>query len=126
MKKEPKPKLFGPDIFGCGGGLPREWVGAKKFGMSFETQESQTFWRDIPGIFCRDIPRVPEKFDLVDVSDLFKFFFCFGGGKGRRSPRRKGGGDFLFKNGEGGRVAEEGRQGGEHWGWEGVAGRRGG
>ena len=48
-RKEPKPKLFGPDIFRWGGGLPREWVGAKKFGMSFETQGIQTFWRDIPG-----------------------------------------------------------------------------
>ena len=28
-KKEPKPKRFGPDIFGWGGGLPREGVGAK-------------------------------------------------------------------------------------------------
>ena len=63
-KKEPKPKLFGPDIFGWGGGLPREGVGAKKFGMSFETQGNQTFWRDMPG-FCRDIPGrgVPEKFE---------------------------------------------------------------
>ena len=43
-KKKPKPKVFGPDIFGWGGGLPREVVGAKKFGMSLETQESQTFW----------------------------------------------------------------------------------
>ena len=61
-KKEPKPKLFGPDIFGWGGGLPREWVGAKKFGMSLETREIKLFWRDIPG-FCRDIPAVPEKFE---------------------------------------------------------------
>ena len=30
-KKEPKPKLFGPDIFQWGRGLPRERVGAKKF-----------------------------------------------------------------------------------------------
>ena len=37
-KKEPKPKLFGPGIFGWGGGLPLEGVGAKKFGTSFETQ----------------------------------------------------------------------------------------
>ena len=37
-KKEPKPKLFGPDVSGWGGGLPRERVGSKKFGMSFETQ----------------------------------------------------------------------------------------
>ena len=61
-KKEPKPKLFGPDIFGWGGGLPSEGAGAKKFGMSLETQEAQTFWRDIPG-FWRDIPGVPEKFE---------------------------------------------------------------
>ena len=44
--KEHKPKLLGPDIFCWGGGLPREGVGAKKFGMSFETQGNQTFWRD--------------------------------------------------------------------------------
>ena len=61
-KKEPKPKLFGPDIFGWGEGLSRKGVGAKKFGMSFETQGNQTFWRDIPG-FWRDIPGVPEKFE---------------------------------------------------------------
>ena len=48
-KKEPKPKLFGPDIFGWGGGLPCEGVGAKKLGMSCETQGNQTRWRDIPG-----------------------------------------------------------------------------
>ena len=61
-KKEPKPKLFGPDIFGWGGGLPHEGVRAKKFGMSLETRDIKLFWRDIPG-FCRDIPGVPEKFE---------------------------------------------------------------
>ena len=60
--KEPEPKLFGPDIFGWGGGLPREGVGVKKFGRSFETHENQFFFRDILG-FCRDIPGVPEKFE---------------------------------------------------------------
>ena len=54
-KNKPKPKLFGPDIFGRGGGLPCEGVGAKKFDMSLETREIELFWRDIPG-FCRDIP----------------------------------------------------------------------
>ena len=51
-KKEPKPQLLGPDIFGWGGGLPREGVGAKKFGMSFKTQGKRTFGgisRDLPG-----------------------------------------------------------------------------
>ena len=48
-KKEPKLKLFGPDIFGWGGGLPREGVGAKKFGMPLETREIKLFGRDILG-----------------------------------------------------------------------------
>ena len=60
--KEPKPKLFGPDILGWGGGLPREGVGAEKFGMSLETRETKLSWRDIPG-FWRDITAVPEKFE---------------------------------------------------------------
>ena len=51
-----------PDIFWWGGGLPREGVGAKKFGMSLETQGIKLFWRDVPG-FCRDIPEAPEKFE---------------------------------------------------------------
>ena len=58
-KKEHKPKLFGPDIFRWGGGLPREGVGAEKFGSNF-------FLRDVPG-FCRDIPGVPEKFEKKKV-----------------------------------------------------------
>ena len=60
-KNEPKPKLFGPDIFRWGGGLPREGVGAKKFGMPLETREIKLFWQDIPE-FCSDIPAAPEKF----------------------------------------------------------------
>ena len=61
-KNEPKPKLLSPDIFWWGGGLPREGVGAKKFGMSLENQGIKLFWRDIPG-FRRDIPEAPEKFE---------------------------------------------------------------
>ena len=61
-RKEPKPKVFGPDIFGWGGGLPREAVGAKKFGMSLETRIMKLFERDILK-FCRDIPGAPEKFE---------------------------------------------------------------
>ena len=62
--------MFGPGIFGWGGGLPREGVWAKKFGMSFETQGNQTFWRDIPG--CRrDISGVPEKFEKKKVRVQF-------------------------------------------------------
>ena len=68
-KKEPKPKLVGADIFGWGGGLPREWVEAKKFGMSLETREINSFGgisRDFAGI-----PAVPEKFEKK------KFVFDF-------------------------------------------------
>ena len=61
-QKEPKPKLLSPDIFRLGRGLPREGVGAQRFGMSLETRESKHFWRAIPG-FCWDIPAVPEKFE---------------------------------------------------------------
>ena len=71
-KKEPKPKLFGPDIFQWGGGLPREWVGAKKFDISLETRETKLFGRGIPG-FCRDIPGVPEKFEKKEVYVQFPF-----------------------------------------------------
>ena len=49
-KKEPKPKLFGPDIFRWGRGLPREGVGAKKVGMSLETREIKLFGRDMCSI----------------------------------------------------------------------------
>ena len=69
-KKEPKPKLLGPDILRWGGGLPREGVGAEKFGTSLETRETKLFWRDIPG-FCRDIQEMPEKFEKK------KFVFNF-------------------------------------------------
>ena len=64
-KKEPKPKLLGPDILGWGGGLPREGGGGKKFGMSLETREIKLFWRDIPG-FCR-----PEKFEKKSLGSIF-------------------------------------------------------
>ena len=72
-KKEPKPKLFGPDIFQWGRGLPRERVGAKKFDTSLETREIKLFGRDIPG-FCRDIPEVPEKFEKKKVCVQFPFW----------------------------------------------------
>ena len=61
-KNEPKPKLFGPDILGWGGGLLCEGVGAKKFGMSFEAQGNQTFGRDIPGFMPGYPGGAPKKF----------------------------------------------------------------
>ena len=48
-KKEHKTKLLGLGTFRWGRGLPRERVGAKKFGMCFETQGNRTLGRDIPG-----------------------------------------------------------------------------
>ena len=44
-----KKEHFGSRYSLVSGGLPREGVGAKKFGMSLETKGKQTFWRDIPG-----------------------------------------------------------------------------
>ena len=73
-------------------------VGAKKFGMSLETQGIKLFWRDIPG-FCRDIPpEAPEKFE----KKMFGFNFnsrpllteailsgdCLGRGAGGGAPDR--------------------------------------
>ena len=72
MKKEPKPKLLGPDILRWGGGLPRKGAGAEKFGMSLETRETKLFWRDIPG-FCWDIPEVPKMFENKKVCVQFPF-----------------------------------------------------
>ena len=60
QRKERKPRLLSPDIFLWGRGLPREGVGATKFGMCLKTREIKLSERDIPG-FCWDIPAVPEK-----------------------------------------------------------------
>ena len=64
-KKEPKPKLFGPDIFRRGGGLPREGVGAKRFGMSFESRDpgKQNFLAGYSGIFARTSGIFAEMFE---------------------------------------------------------------
>ena len=49
------------DAFWWGGGLPREEMGAKKFGMSFETQENQNFWGGISRDFAGGIsPGCPK------------------------------------------------------------------
>ena len=72
---EPKPKLLSPDIFWWGGGLPREGVGAKKFGISLKTRETKLFWRDIPGFagISRECPKSLGKNDFVfNVGPLSK------------------------------------------------------
>ena len=71
-KKEPKPKLLSPDIFWWGGGLPREGVGAKKFGMSLETREIPNFFgvsRDFAGI-SRKRPKSLRKKSLCSILGL--------------------------------------------------------
>ena len=63
-KRTQTPKLLVPDVFRWVGGLPRVGVGAKKFGMFFESQGNQTFWRDIPGFLpgcSRGARRAREK-----------------------------------------------------------------
>ena len=49
-RKEPKPKGFGPDIFGWGGGIPCEWGGGQKVGYVPRSQGNQTFLVGYPGI----------------------------------------------------------------------------
>ena len=68
-KKENKPKLLSPDIFRWGRGLPREGVGAKKFGTPLGSREIKLFSRDIPG-FCQDIPGMPEKFEKKSLCSI--------------------------------------------------------
>ena len=60
-EKEPKPKLFVPDIFRLGRGLHAQGWGPKS-SICASKPVNQTFGRDIPG-FCWDIPAVPEKFE---------------------------------------------------------------
>ena len=69
-KKGTQTQTFWSDIFRWGRGLPREGVGAKKFGMSLETREIKLFGRDIPR-FCRDISEVSEKFEKKKVCVQF-------------------------------------------------------
>ena len=69
---EHEPKLLCLDIFRWGGGLPRERVGAKKRGMSLETQRNQIFGGGMFRDFCPDIPGAPEKFERKK----FVFNFC--------------------------------------------------
>ena len=76
-EKGTQTQTFWSDIFRWGRGLPREGVGAKKFGMSLETREIKLFWRDIPG-FCRDIPGVPEKFEKKKFVFNFRPLFLEG------------------------------------------------
>ena len=42
-RQEAKPELSGPDTLWWGRGLPREGVGAKKFGMTFQTKGNRVF-----------------------------------------------------------------------------------
>ena len=83
-KKEHKPKLFGPDIFGRVGGLSREWGGAKKFSMYLKPKETKLFGR-ISRDFCRDIPAVPERFEKKSLCSILVL----------KNSEQKSGTDFL-------------------------------
>ena len=68
-----------PDIFRWGGGLPREGVGAKKFGMPLEPREIKLFLAGYPGILP-GYPGAPEKFEEKKIvfnsrALMFRFFF---------------------------------------------------
>ena len=86
------------------GGLPWKMRSQKNFGLMFTGNTKIITWRTL-GIF-------------------FIFSSGLGTGKGRRSPRRKGGGGTSYLEIEGGESFRGGEAGGAHRGWEGVAGRR--
>ena len=72
-EKGTQTQVFESDIFWWGGGLPREGVGTKKFGMSLETWETNFFLQGVPG-FCWDIPGAPEslrKRNLCSILGLY-------------------------------------------------------
>ena len=102
-KKEPKPKLLSPDIFWWGGGLPREGVGAKKFGMSLETQgiklssilrgpgKTGVRSRGVPRFYRPPASRTPR--DRTPAASLTApFFACCGHEKGWEGGGVEGGG----------------------------------
>ena len=68
-EKRTQTQTLGPDIFRWGGGLPREGVGAKKFGTSLETREIKLFRWDIPDF--AGISRRPEKFEKKSLCSIF-------------------------------------------------------
>ena len=57
QEKGHPPKLLGPDIFRWGGDLPREGVGAKKFGMPPRNPKKTHFLVGCPGFFLGRTPR---------------------------------------------------------------------
>ena len=71
-KRSPNPNFLVRISLGGVGGLPREGVGAKKHGMSFETQGNQSFWRDIPGGARKFEKQVCAQFSFPN---LWMFFF---------------------------------------------------
>ena len=76
-KNDPKPKHCEfPDIFGWGGGLPREGVGAKKFGMSFEAQGKPNFLAGCPGIFGGISQGCPKSLRKTICVQLWPLLFC--------------------------------------------------
>ena len=90
-RRNPNPNFLVRIIFGWGGGPPREGVGAKKFGTSFETQANQTFRRDISGFvgLSRGCPKSLRKKKLVFNS--CPLFLCtrFRNQKIRKSENQK-------------------------------------
>ena len=83
-KKEHTLKLFGPDIFRWGEGLPRERVGAKKFSVPLETQCKQTVDPEVLqsgfGVIFnilawRNLGKLQANFSANFDGDFFRNFF---------------------------------------------------
>ena len=70
-KRNPNPNYLVRISSGGVGVFHAEGVGAKKFGMSFETQGNQTFWRDIPGFLAGISRRRPKSLRTKSSCSIF-------------------------------------------------------
>ena len=71
-KRNPNPNFLVRIIFGGGGGggdLPREGVG-QKVRYVLRNAGKPNFLAGYPGICCRDIPGVPEKFESKSLCSI--------------------------------------------------------
>ena len=87
--------------------------------LYFETPLQQDFYN--PPLSYTILSEI----NLVDVSDIFYFFFCSGEGKGESEELGGGRTIFFIENPRRGRVSRAGGGRGAR-GWEGVCGEFGG
>ena len=80
-RKGPEPKLFGPDIFGWGGGLPCEGVGGPKVRYVLQNSGKPNFLAGYPGVWAGypgggDALKVSKKTKWAKNAANFGETFC--------------------------------------------------